>query len=83
MHLKGTISAQALPQSRMDKPMRCRMRYERWLSANRLALWHKLSLGQLEFEEEACRIIGLGITNQSSHATKSFVSIVKEMYLTI
>ncbi|MCG7334831.1 LysR substrate-binding domain-containing protein [Sporosarcina sp. ACRSM] len=37
----------------------------------------------LEFEEEAYRIIGLGITKQASHATRSFISIVKEMYQTI
>ncbi|TQR17923.1 LysR family transcriptional regulator [Psychrobacillus soli] len=37
----------------------------------------------LEFEEEAYRIIGLGFTKQTSHATKSFISIVKEIYQTI
>ncbi|MFJ5772128.1 LysR family transcriptional regulator [Psychrobacillus sp. NPDC093180] len=37
----------------------------------------------LEFEDEAYRIIGLGFTNQTSHATKSFISIVKEIYQTI
>lgn len=37
----------------------------------------------LSFEEEAYRIIGLGFTNQASHATGSFISIVKDIYQTI
>ncbi|KXH83906.1 hypothetical protein AU377_03910 [Sporosarcina sp. HYO08] len=37
----------------------------------------------LEFEKEACRIIGLGMTKQTSHATKNFAAIVKKLFKTI
>lgn len=40
-------------------------------------------INAIDFEKEAYRIIGLGITKRPSHATKSFISIVSDLYNSI